>query len=89
MFHKKQNSPSRYLASEGNIDKSANCLSGHGRAGLKKNECPRSTVHGWLMGRMLRAMGGPGLKNLGPCHIYLWPSGIFRYRIRQMCWSRL
>jgi len=27
------------------------------------------SVHGQLMGWMLRAMGGPGLKNLGPCHL--------------------
>jgi len=55
MFHKRQNSPSRYFASEGKIAKkdilprepkleeTANCLVGHGRAGLKKNKCPRST----------------------------------------------
>jgi len=42
MFHKRQNSLSRYFALEGNIarrigkiDKPANCLAGHGRAGLK------------------------------------------------------
>jgi len=55
MFHKRQNSPSTYFASEGKkamedvlpleakIDKSVNCLAGHGWAGLKKNKCPRST----------------------------------------------
>jgi len=42
MVHKRQNSPSRYFASEGKTDKSANCLAGHG-PGLKKNKCPRST----------------------------------------------
>jgi len=36
MFHKRQNSLSRYFASEGEIDKSANCLVGHGCTGLKK-----------------------------------------------------
>jgi len=28
-----------------------------------------SSVHGPLMGWTLRTMGGPGLKNLGPCHL--------------------
>ena len=37
MFDKRQPSPSRYFASEGKIDKSANRLAGHGQAGLKKN----------------------------------------------------
>jgi len=32
-----------------------------------------SSVHGQLMGWMVRAMGGPGSKNLGPCHLYLVP----------------
>jgi len=36
MFHKRQNSLSRYFASEGKIEKTAKCLSGHGRAGLEK-----------------------------------------------------
>ena len=36
MFHKRQNSLSRYFASAGKIDKSANCLVGHVRAGLEK-----------------------------------------------------
>jgi len=39
MFHKRQNSLSRYFASEGEqapVDMSANCLAGHRRAGLKK-----------------------------------------------------
>jgi len=31
MFHKRQNSNSRYFASEGKIDKTANCLAGHGQ----------------------------------------------------------
>jgi len=55
MFRKRQNSLSRYFALERKIAKkdilpqeaklveSANCLAGHGRAGLKKNKCPRST----------------------------------------------
>jgi len=55
MFHKRQNSLNRYFASEGKIamedilpqegkiEESANCLAGHGQAGLKKNKCPRST----------------------------------------------
>jgi len=55
MFHKRQNSLSRYFASEGKIamedilpqeakiDKSANCLAGHGWAGLKMNKYPWST----------------------------------------------
>jgi len=43
MFHKRQNSLSRYFASEGKIDKTANYLVGHGRAGLEKNKCHRST----------------------------------------------
>jgi len=53
-FHKRQNSLSRYFASEGKIaleifclrsqiSKTANCLAGHGRAGLKNNKCRRST----------------------------------------------
>ena len=75
IFHKRQNSLGRYFASEGNIasahtltggktDKSANCLAGHGRVGLKKNKYLRQI--GW----MLRATGGPGLKNPGRCHLY-------------------
>jgi len=36
MFHKRQSSLSRYFASEGKIDKSANCSAGHEQAGLKK-----------------------------------------------------
>jgi len=30
-----------------------------------------SSVNRWLTGWMLRALGGLGLKNLGPCHLYL------------------
>jgi len=37
MFYlRRQNGPVRYFASEGKIDKSVNCLAGHGRASLKK-----------------------------------------------------
>jgi len=28
------------------------------------------SVHGLLLGWMLQAMGGPGPRNLGPCHLY-------------------
>jgi len=54
------------LPQEGTIYKSANCVAGHGWAGLKKNKVlgPRA-----VMGWMLRAMGGPDLKNLGPYHL--------------------
>jgi len=30
------------LPQETKLEESANCLAGHGRAGLKKNKCPRS-----------------------------------------------
>jgi len=43
IFHKRQNSLSRKFASGDKIDKTANCLAGHGRAGLEKNKCCRST----------------------------------------------
>ena len=55
MFRKRQNSLSRYFASEdkiaiedvlpqeAEIEKSANFFAGHVRTGLKKNKCPRST----------------------------------------------
>jgi len=36
MFHKRQNSPSRYFPLEIKTDKSANCSANHRRAGLKK-----------------------------------------------------
>jgi len=58
MFHKWQNSLSRYFASEGivlgdiasgdKIDKTANCLAGNGRAGLEKNKCRRAVRAGSL-----------------------------------------
>jgi len=43
-FFRRQNSPGRYFASGGKIDKSAYCLASHGWASLKKNKCP------WSMG---------------------------------------
>jgi len=60
MFHKRQNSISRYFASEGKIankdilpqeaklEEPANCLAGHGWAGLKKNKCEMPSVYGRL-----------------------------------------
>jgi len=39
---RRQNSPWRYFATGDKIDKTANCLPGHGRAGLEKNKCRRS-----------------------------------------------
>jgi len=52
MFHKRQNSLSRYFASEGKkdilpqeakLEESANSLAGHGQTSLKKNKCHWST----------------------------------------------
>jgi len=42
MFLRRQNSPWRYFASGDKIAKTANCLAGHGWAGLEKNKCRRS-----------------------------------------------
>jgi len=40
---KRQTSLSRYFASGDKIDKTANCLAGHGWASLENNKCRRST----------------------------------------------
>jgi len=37
------NSPCRYFASGDKIDKTANCLAGHGGVGLENIKCRRST----------------------------------------------
>jgi len=70
MFHRKQNTLSRYFASEGTIamedilpqeakiDKSANCLAGHGRAALKMNKCLRSTG-GYGLDVVIYGQSGP------------------------------
>jgi len=81
MFHKRQNSLSRYFASEGKIfclprqiDKSANCLVGHGWVRLKKNKYPRSTGG---YGLDVAGYGWSGSENLGPCRLYhkhMWRS---------------
>jgi len=78
MFCKRQDSLSRYFASEGKIVKKdifpqeakleepANCLAGHGRTDLKKNKFPRSTGG---YGLDVAGYGRSGLENLGPCHL--------------------
>jgi len=40
---RRQNNLRRYFASGDKIDKTANCLAGHGWAGLEKNKCCRCT----------------------------------------------
>jgi len=85
MFHKRENSLSRYFATEGKIatkhilpqeakiEAFANCLAGHGRDGLKKNKCP------WSTGSYGLDVAGYGRS--GPEKSWTMPSLVYRIRI--------